>query len=85
MSTKKNLPKVKCRLVGRDGNFFAILVRFRRAARKAGWSVEDLAVVLEEAMSSDDEHLVATIAKHCENPSLAPLSPASVRMRQRRA
>ena len=65
MTTKKNLPRVKCRLVGRVD--FAIFVRFRRAARKAGWSVEDLAVVLEEAMSSDHEHLVATIPKHCEN------------------
>lgn len=60
------LPKVKCRLVGEDGNAYSILGRFNNAARKAGWPKEEITKVMNEAMSGDYNHLLATIDKHCK-------------------
>lgn len=56
------------RLVGEDGNAFAIMGRFRRAARDAGWSAEEISDVLEEAMSGDYDHLLAVMMEHVEEP-----------------
>lgn len=64
---QKSLSKVKCRLIGEDGNAFAIMGRFKNAARKAGWSNEDIKKVLDEAMSGDYDHLLATIMEHCDD------------------
>jgi len=64
----KNLPKVDCKLSGRDGNAFFIMGRFQGAAKKAGWSQEDIDALMEEAMSSNYDHLLHTIMQHCENP-----------------
>jgi hypothetical protein len=63
--TARELPKVDCPLAGQDGNAFAILGRFRRAARKAGWPPEEVQKVLDEAMSGDYDHLLRTIVRHC--------------------
>ena len=60
--------KVIMKLVGEDGNAFAILGRFNREARRAGWSEEDIKSVLNEARSSDYNHLLATIMEHVEEP-----------------
>ena len=68
MAKEKKLPKVNCRLVGEEGNCFAIMGRFEAAARKAGWSKEYIDKVLNEAMTGDYDHLLATIAEHCKNP-----------------
>ena len=56
------------RLVGEDGNAFAIMGRFTREARRAGWTQEEIRAVLDEARSSDYDHLLATIAEHVEEP-----------------
>ena len=56
------------RLVGEDGNAFAIIGRFSKAARHAGWSQKEIESVLKEARSSDYNHLLATIASHVEEP-----------------
>lgn len=56
------------KLVGEDGNAFAILGRFQKAARRSGWTKEQIHVVMKEAMSSDYNHLLATIIKHVEEP-----------------
>ena len=60
--------KVQMRLVGEDGNAFAILGRFRRAARKAGWPAEEIEALMEEATSGDYDHLLATIMEQVEEP-----------------
>lgn len=56
------------KLVGEDGNAFAIMGRFNKAARKAGWSQDEIDKVLKEARSSDYNHLLATIAEHVDEP-----------------
>jgi hypothetical protein len=55
-------PKVK--LVGRDGNAFAIMGACREAARKAKWSREQIDAVLGEMMAGDYDNLLATAMKH---------------------
>jgi hypothetical protein len=60
--------KVEMKLVGMDGNAFAIMGRFSGAARRAGWSKEEISAVLKEAQSSDYNHLLATIMEYVEEP-----------------
>jgi hypothetical protein len=61
--------KVTMQLVGLDGNAFSILGRFSRAAREEGWSEEEIKRVIDEAMSSDYSHLLATISKNVIEPN----------------
>lgn len=69
MSNQNNkTKKVEMKLVGMDGNAFAILGRFSNAARKAGWTDEERGAVLKEAQSGDYNHLLATIMEHVEEP-----------------
>jgi hypothetical protein len=56
------------KLVGADGNAFAIMGRFQGAARRAGWSQEEISAVLKEAQSGDYDHLLVTIANHVKEP-----------------
>jgi len=60
--------KVTMRLVGEDGNAFAILGTFRRAAKAAGWTREEIGAVMDEATGGDYDRLLATIAEHVEEP-----------------
>lgn len=53
-------------LVGVNGNAFAIMGVFQRQARREGWTQNEINLVLEEAKSSDYNHLLATISNHCE-------------------
>jgi hypothetical protein len=55
-------PVVK--LVGQDGNAFAILGACRKAARKAGWSDEKIKEVLAEMTSGDYDNLLGVAMKH---------------------
>lgn len=62
-----NPPKyVNLKLIGIDGNAFVIMSEFRRSAIKQHWSNDDIDKVLNEAMSSDYNHLLATIRSHCK-------------------
>ena len=64
---KKIIKKtVNLDLIGVDGNAYAIMGVFRRQARKEGWTSEEIQTVLDEAKSSDYNHLLATIENHCE-------------------
>ena len=54
----KKLAKV--RLVGEDGNAFAILGRCVRAGRRAGYTEKQLEEFRTEATSGDYDHLLAT-------------------------
>jgi len=60
--------KVKLQLVGLDGNAYSVMGAFQRAARREGWSQEEIKVVLNEAMSGDYNHLLATIMDNVEDP-----------------
>lgn len=57
-------PKVK--LVGTDGNAFAILGACQRAAKKAGWDSSRLKTVMDEMKAGDYNHLLVTAMKHFE-------------------
>jgi hypothetical protein len=54
-------------LSGPGGNAFALLSRFQREARKAGWSSEEVARVVREATSGDYDHLLKTLRQHTED------------------
>lgn len=54
-------------LVGIDGNAFSIMGAFQKQARKEGWTLDEIEEVLNEARSSDYDHLLQTIMAHCEN------------------
>lgn len=53
-------PKIKVKLVGRDGNAFAILGAVGEALRKAGVDPVDRVAFRTEAMSGDYQNLLAT-------------------------
>ena len=53
----KMKPTVK--LIGKDGNAFAILARVEKALRKAGYSSDETDRYLEEATSGSYEHLLS--------------------------
>lgn len=53
-------PNVHVKLVGEDGNAFAILGRVQRAMRLADIPQEEITAFRMEATSSDYDHLLAT-------------------------
>lgn len=65
MSTEK--PIVKLNLVGLDGNAFALLGAFDKAAKKAGWSKQQINEVMSEARSGDYNHLLRTLMANIED------------------
>ena len=62
------MSKPKMTLVGMDGNSFCVLGNWSRAAHRAGWSKEQIDVVMKEAMSGDYDHLLCTIMDNIEEP-----------------
>ncbi len=56
-------PEVHVRLVGEDGNAFAILGRVRVAMRDGGVGNEDIEAFTKEATSGDYDHLLATVMR----------------------
>jgi hypothetical protein len=53
-------PEIKVKLVGRDGNAFAILGSMQRELRKAKVSETEIKEFLNEAMGGDYNHLLST-------------------------
>jgi len=53
-------PHVTVKLSGEDGNAYAILVRVKRAMRRAGIPDSRIAAFVNEATESDYDHLLAT-------------------------
>ena len=51
---------------GIDGNVFVLMGYFQKLARQQGFSNEWIQGVLDEAMSSDYNHLVGTLLMHME-------------------
>ena len=59
--------QITLKLDGLDGNAFSLMGVFRRQARKEKWTPEEIDEVLEECMSSDYNHLLATLLKYCKD------------------
>jgi len=60
--------KVKLELVGLDGNAYALMGAFQRAARQQGWTKDEIKVVMDECMSGNYNHLLATLVAYTESP-----------------
>ena len=56
--------KIKVRLVGTDGNSFALLGKCRQAAHKGKMPKETIAEFTQEAMKGDYNHLLVTCCKY---------------------
>ena len=56
-------PDIRVRLVGEDGNAFAILGICQREARRQGVSAEEVRAFMQEAMAGDYDHLLVTCQK----------------------
>ena len=54
-------PHVKVRLVGKDGNAFAVLGKVKQAMQKAGIPAAEITAFVEEASSGDYNHLLQTV------------------------
>lgn len=65
METKRK--KVKLKLVGIDGNAFAILGAFSVQATREGWTPAEIDAVRAEAMQGDYDHLLRVVSSHCKN------------------
>lgn len=59
-------PEVAVKLVGHDGNAFAILGRVQQALRRAGVPPAEVKAFVDEATSGDYDHLLATCAAWVE-------------------
>ena len=59
--------KVKLTLVGLNGNAFALMGAFQNAAKREGWTKDEIKFVLDECMSGDYNHLLVTLMDHCED------------------
>jgi hypothetical protein len=63
MTTKTS---VKVKLIGGDGNAFAVLGKVIRALRAAGVSEGEIKQFTDEAKSGDYNHLLATVMEWVE-------------------
>ena len=61
-------PEVKVKLVGEDGNAFAILGRVTRALRRAKVPQEEIDLFIREATSGDYDHLLVTAMSWVNEP-----------------
>lgn len=55
------MKKLNLNLEGLNGNAFYLIAYFRKEAKKAGWSQEEIEKVTKEATSDDYEHLLDTL------------------------
>lgn len=58
------MDKPKMKLIGEDGNAFAILGRASAAAKKAGWGKDRISAFTKEAMAGDYNHLLRTVMEN---------------------
>jgi hypothetical protein len=63
MASDVKFPKIRVKLVGEDGNAFAIMGRVKNAMSKGGVPQKDITEFLNEAMSGDYDHLLVTCMK----------------------
>jgi len=60
------MKRVNLSLVGLNGNAFNLMGQFRKQAQKEGWTKEEIDEVLNECMSGDYNHLIATLLSYCD-------------------
>jgi len=65
MTTPK-YPNIRVKLIGGDGNAFAILGQVKRALKRGGVPPAEINQYFEEATSGDYNHLLATTMEWCE-------------------
>ena len=65
MTTPK-YPNIRVKLIGGDGNAFAILGQVKRALKRGGVPQAGINQYIEEATSGDYNHLLATTMEWCE-------------------
>lgn len=53
--------KVRMTLIGSDGNAFALIGRFQRAAKAQGWSPDQIRRVTLEMTAGDYNHLLSVL------------------------
>jgi hypothetical protein len=58
------MKKVKMTLVGLDGNAFVLLGMFQNKAKQQGWTKEEIMKVIDDATSSDYEHLLRVLSSN---------------------
>lgn len=58
------MDKPKLKIIGTDGNAFALLGKAKRAATQAGWDKQRIDDLFEEAMNGDYDHLLATLTEN---------------------
>ena len=56
-------PEITVKLVGTDGNAFAIIANVRHALRQHNVSRDEIESFVDEAMSGDYDHLLQTCMK----------------------
>ena len=61
---EKSKSKPSVQLSGEDGNAFGVIARCCKAARKAGWSAEQIETFRGEAMAGDYDHLLQTCIRY---------------------
>jgi hypothetical protein len=59
-------PNVQVRLVGEDGNAFAILGRVQKALKRGGASAEEVSEFFKEATSGDYDQLLQVVMRWVE-------------------
>jgi hypothetical protein len=60
----RGVKKPKVKLIGRNGNAFAILGACTKAARKSGWTPASIKLVMDEMTAGDYSHLLATAMRY---------------------
>lgn len=63
LDTEVKYPDVQVRLVGEDGNAFAIMGRVATALRRAGVSNEEIEAYYAESTSGDYDNLLRTATR----------------------
>lgn len=64
MEQKIKTKRPKLKLVGTDGNAFAVLGAAKRAAMAAKWSQEEWEKVQDQAISGDYDDMLVTLMEH---------------------
>jgi len=60
------MDKPQVRLIGENGNAFAVLGACIRAARKAHWTEEEIKGFSDKAMAGDYDHLLGVVQEYFE-------------------
>jgi len=59
--------KVKMSLVGLDGNAFSLIGAFIKAARKQGYTSEEINAVIDKCIAGKYDHLLCTLMDNIES------------------